>query len=340
MHAIHRRSGQPRIALDPRHFVLANQEIQPFGVLHDDSAFARLHGAPVQGRRPHAPLTETDAKLGRVQHVVPDFGVEKQRLGGNAAHVQARPAQFVGLLDERNFQPILRAAKCRRIPARTAAHNCYVKNRVCHLPSLIPGAARRPRVASHFSLNLCLNTGPLPASKLVVLFPQASACPGLPMPQKPHRRAALFTAFLLAIHPALAVQDMAPPGRAPTAGIPIPGIPGSPFSATLVLESERIWPDGSSEILRTINLIARDAQGRTHYETRRLMPQYFHGSPETISVHIFDPLTGILTVYDPIRHIARRQFAPKMATAVPPAKRSVRIQARQGNPAHRNHAGL
>jgi hypothetical protein len=56
------------------------------------------------------------------------------------------------------------------------------------------------------------------------------------------------------------------------------------------------------------------------------MPQYFHGSPETISVHIFDPLTGILTVYDPIRHIARRQFAPKMATAVPPAKRSVRIQ--------------
>jgi hypothetical protein len=143
------------------------------------------------------------------------------------------------------------------------------------------------------------------------------------MPRKICRLAALFAVILLEIPVSLAAQDPALPERATTAtGLAIPDVPGAPFSATVVLESERIWPDGSSQIRRTINLIARDSQGRTHNETRRLMPQYFHGSPELMSVRIFDPLTRILTVYEPALHIARRMFVPKITSAVTPAKRS------------------
>jgi len=94
----------------------------------------------------------------------------------------------------------------------------------------------------------------------------------------------------------------------------------------VVLEYERIWPDGSSEIRRTINLIARDSQGRTHNETRRLMPEYFHGSPDLMSVRLFDPLTRIRTIYEPALHIARQQFVPRQPKATAPPNPSIRIE--------------
>jgi hypothetical protein len=150
--------------------------------------------------------------------------------------------------------------------------------------------------------------------------------PEIMMPRRTLILAALCAACLLAFPAPHAAQDTSRPGRpAQINGISIPDVPGSPFSATVVVESEQIWPDGSSEIRRTINLIARDSQGRTHNETRRLMPQYFHGSPELMSVRIFDPQTRILTVYDPSLRIARRMFVPKLASATSPAKRSGQI---------------
>ena len=147
------------------------------------------------------------------------------------------------------------------------------------------------------------------------------------MPRKINLLAALFAFFLPAFQVSPAAQDAAPPApRTTVPGISIPEVPRAPFSATLVLESQRIWPDGSSQIRRTINLIARDAQGRTHNETRRLMPEYFHGSPELMSVRIFDPLTHIRIVYDPALHIARRQFVPKEPSTTALPNPSVGIQ--------------
>jgi hypothetical protein len=123
--------------------------------------------------------------------------------------------------------------------------------------------------------------------------------------------AALFAVSLLAL-PAQQPSQGIPQGQADTVnGITIPDIPGTPFSATVVIEFQRYSPDGSTQVRRTINLIARDSQGRTHNEIRRLMPEYFHGSPQLLSVHLFDPLTRIRTLYDPALHIARRQFVPK-----------------------------
>jgi len=140
------------------------------------------------------------------------------------------------------------------------------------------------------------------------------------MPRKTLHPAALFTAILLAFPTQQPAQDVQPQTRAVTVnGINIPDIPDAPFSATAVFEFERYWPDGSTQVWRTINLVARDSQGRTHNETRRLMPGHFHGSPELMSVRLFDPITRIRTVCDPVLHIARQQLVPKQSkTASPP----------------------
>jgi hypothetical protein len=95
----------------------------------------------------------------------------------------------------------------------------------------------------------------------------------------------------------------------------IPSIAGAPFSATVVIEAQRDWPDGYPEVLRTISLVARDSFGRTHSEARRLMPENFHGSPLLINVRLFDPRTRIYTVYDPTQKIATQQTIPKQAKA-------------------------
>jgi hypothetical protein len=158
----------------------------------------------------------------------------------------------------------------------------------------------------------------------VILFPQFLE---LPMLRKSLHRAAFFAAILLAFPASHAAQDTSRQPRPNLSnGIAISDVPGAPFSATVVLESERIWPDGSSELRRTINLIARDSQGRTHNETRRLMPEYFHGSPELTSVRLFDPLTRIRTICEPALHIARQQFVPKQPKTAALPNPSVRIE--------------
>jgi hypothetical protein len=121
-----------------------------------------------------------------------------------------------------------------------------------------------------------------------------------------------FLAALL-LSPALSATEGAPleTDTGIAGGISIPDVPGKPFSATAVLEIERYWSDGSSQVRRTINLVARDSEGRTHNEVRRLMPEYFHGSPQLLSVRLFDPLTRIRTDLDPGIHVARQQLIPK-----------------------------
>ncbi|MGA2167363.1 MAG: hypothetical protein ABSG62_04075 [Terracidiphilus sp.] len=136
------------------------------------------------------------------------------------------------------------------------------------------------------------------------------------MPRKTLQFAALLAASLLTLHAQQPSNGTPPEGRAaPANGITIPSVAGAPFSATVVIESQRYWPDGSVEVRRTINLIARDSKGRTHNETRRLMPESFHGSPQLMSVRLFDPESRIRTIYDPALHIARRQFIPKQPKA-------------------------
>ena len=123
---VERRPRQPPIPLDGRNLVLLHQEAQPPGVLVNDGSLPRLHRGPVQLRR----LDPLNPKLRRTLQVVPYLRVEQQRLGRNAAHMQAGPAQHVGLLNQRHLQPVLSATNRRRIPSRPAANDRHVINRL------------------------------------------------------------------------------------------------------------------------------------------------------------------------------------------------------------------
>ena len=131
------------------------------------------------------------------------------------------------------------------------------------------------------------------------------------MPRRTLQFAALFMACLFAFPVHQAAQSAPPGDHGFVNGIAVSDISGVPFSATAVIEFERYSPDGSSEVRRTINLIARDSSGRTHNETRRLMPENFHGSPLVLGVRLFDPTTRINTIYDPALRLARQQVIAK-----------------------------
>lgn len=89
-------------------------------------------------------------------------------------------------------------------------------------------------------------------------------------------------------------------------GITVPSVSGAPFSATVVIEAERYWPYGFTETYRTINLIGRDTIGRTHNETRQLMPEAFHGSPALKTITIYDPRSQVRIFCDAETHVAHR----------------------------------
>ena len=63
-----------------------------------------------------------------VFQVVPELGIEQQRLGRDAAHVQAGAAEHVVLLDECGLQSILAGADGGGVAGRTAADDGNVIN--------------------------------------------------------------------------------------------------------------------------------------------------------------------------------------------------------------------
>jgi hypothetical protein len=147
------------------------------------------------------------------------------------------------------------------------------------------------------------------------------------MPRTTLHFAALFAASLLVLCAEQPPQSTLLQDHAGIVnGINIPSIAGAPFSATVVIEAERDWPEGYTEVFRTISLVARDSLGRTHSETRRLMPENFHGSPQLMNVRLFDPQTRIHTVYDPTQKVATQQIVPKQPKAADPPYPFVHIE--------------
>jgi len=72
------------------------------------------------------------------------------------------------------------------------------------------------------------------------------------------------------------------------------------------LESKQTLPDGTTEVKKTINNIARDLQGRIYNERRKWMSPSVSGAPLLLSAHIYDPVTGLNTFLDPATRIARQ----------------------------------
>ena len=116
-HAVLRRAGQLAVAFHGLDFVLLHQELEALGVLGDDLRFALLNRGPVELARVDA----LDAEFFRVFQVVPEFGVEEQRLGRDAADVQAGAAEESVFFDESGFQAVLAGADGGGVSGRAAA---------------------------------------------------------------------------------------------------------------------------------------------------------------------------------------------------------------------------
>jgi hypothetical protein len=94
-------------------------------------------------------------------------------------------------------------------------------------------------------------------------------------------------------------------------GVFVTPVPGAPFSAVVKIESTQTLADGTVDVRKTINDIARDSQGRIYNERRVLMPASFTGTPPLESAHIFDPQTRVSTSLNPYTHLARQQTIPE-----------------------------
>jgi hypothetical protein len=141
------------------------------------------------------------------------------------------------------------------------------------------------------------------------------------------KRSLLLTAAFLAAMPQAPAQqatnDANPLIRYTsirTGTISVPPIAGMPFSATALVENKQTLPDGTIAVARNVNLIGRDARGRTHGEMRRWVPASSKDEPLLVEVHLFDPQTSVSTVYYPATHVATRrtQIRRSEAPDVPP----------------------
>ncbi|MGI4756069.1 MAG: hypothetical protein ACRYGF_04380 [Janthinobacterium lividum] len=93
-------------------------------------------------------------------------------------------------------------------------------------------------------------------------------------------------------------------------GVFVTPIPNIPFSAMVQISSTRLLPDGSSEMRKTENRIARNSQGVIYNEMRRMMPVAFQGMPPLTSSHVYDPGSGVSTFWEPTSNVARSTVLP------------------------------
>ncbi len=121
-HAILRRAGEFAVAFHGLDFVFLHQEFEALGVFGDDLSFAILDRGPVELARVYA----FDAEFFGFFQVVPEFGVEQQRFGRDAADVQAGAAEESVFFDERGLQAVLAGANRGRVSGRSAADDGYV----------------------------------------------------------------------------------------------------------------------------------------------------------------------------------------------------------------------
>jgi hypothetical protein len=106
-------------------------------------------------------------------------------------------------------------------------------------------------------------------------------------------------------------------------GVFVTPIPNIPLMATVEISSTRVLPDGSTEMRKTENHIARNSRGVIYNEMRRLMPVSFRGLPPLTSSHVYDPDTRLNTFWEPTGNVARattlrpQQMAERKAFTIP-----------------------
>src|ERR1700678_63426 len=102
-------------------------------------------------------------------------------------------------------------------------------------------------------------------------------------------------------------------------GVFVTPVPNVPLTAVAEVKSTQVLDDGSSVTKKTFNNIARDSQGRIYNERRALVPDTFDGTPQVVSMHIYDPTKKLNTFLDVDTRLARQsvrlETAPALAIA-------------------------
>ncbi len=123
----------------------------------------------------------------------------------------------------------------------------------------------------------------------------------------------IFTAILFCIGSTVAcvcqTTSTIPPSyggvQTRVSGVFVTPIPNIPLSATVDISSTRLLPDGSSEMRKTENHIARDSQGRIYNEMRRMVGVAYTGVPPLTSSHVYDPTSRTSMYWSPSSNVAR-----------------------------------
>ncbi len=111
-------------------------------------------------------------------------------------------------------------------------------------------------------------------------------------------------------------------------GLFVTPVPNAPFTADVQIVSHKKLPDGTEQVVTTINHVARSASGRIYNERRRLVPASYKGEPRLLSAHVYDPNSRTNVYLEPQTHLARQIIARAPAVtppmAQPPAKQPTR----------------
>ena len=100
---------------------LLGQRLEAAGELADDAVLPRAHLVDVDAR-----LLERDAGLAELVGLGQDLGDVQQRLGRDAADVQADAAELLAAVDQRDGQPEVGGAERGRVAARAAAEDGHL----------------------------------------------------------------------------------------------------------------------------------------------------------------------------------------------------------------------
>lgn len=122
----------------------------------------------------------------------------------------------------------------------------------------------------------------------------------------------LIFVFLLA----LAIGAPASFGQRSIFVSPVPGIP---FTAIVSVQRNQVLPNGTTQSLKSIHAIARDAQGKIFNDARAWVPSTSSDTPTILTMHVYDPQTRSSTSLYPTRHIAVQRTLLRPPSTEPPA---------------------
>ncbi len=112
-------------ALHPFDLVLLEQKLDAFRMLLDDFVFSRQDIGPIDFQP-----ADLEPQLRAILELIVNLGVMEQHFGGNAADVQASPAEIRILFHHHRLQSKFASTDRRHIPARTTPDNRHIV--LCH----------------------------------------------------------------------------------------------------------------------------------------------------------------------------------------------------------------